>query len=114
MGSILIFAILYMLLSSRMNTTGGQFFLLIAVVQLVPPVTLIPRFILSLRELYACDLRGRRGSRIDAAFSSPSEFNHGRSTMIFANLGQDESGEWGDVDMRTEENLGCERRDSLR
>ena len=50
--------------------------------QCIPAFTLVPRFILSLRELYARDVQGRRGSNIDTAFGLASVSTHGALTTI--------------------------------
>ena len=67
--------------------------------QIIPPTTLVPRFILNLREIYARDLEGRRGSDIDVkAFGLGSGFERGaiRRTIEFAEHRQNESEEPGD------------------
>lgn len=54
--------------------------------QFIPTFIIVPRFILSLRKLYARDLQGRRGSDIDTAFGLTSASSHGAaaSTIMFA------------------------------
>lgn len=71
---------------------GGWWMILLGGVQYIPTFTLIPRFILNLRELYASDLRGRREGDIDTAFGLASSFGHGgaMSAMMFAEAGQNE------------------------
>lgn len=46
---------------------GWQVVLLLAL-ETVPIYTLTPRFILGIREMYARDVRGRRGEAIDTGF----------------------------------------------
>ena len=62
---------------------------LMGIGEYVPAFVLTPRLVLSLRELYARDLRGRRGSDIDTAFGLTSS---GRGTVasqiVFAEGGQ--------------------------
>lgn len=66
--------------------------------QCIPTFTLVPRFILNLRKLYACDVRGRCGSEIDTAFGLDSAFGHGAAatTLMFADAGQHEGLEQGE------------------
>ena len=54
--------------------------------------TLVPRFILSLRELYARDLQGARPNDIDTAFgfTSASAHESALNTIQFANTWQTE------------------------
>ncbi|KAG9316039.1 hypothetical protein JVU11DRAFT_3702 [Chiua virens] len=47
------------------------------IAQLVPLYTLSPRFIISIRELHAHDLQGRRGSGIDTGFGLSALSTHG-------------------------------------
>ena len=57
--------------------------------------TLTPRFILSIRALYARDLRGRTESRdMDNEFGLTSVSGHGvgGTAMVFADVGQNEEG----------------------
>ena len=63
--------------------------------QAIPIFTLVPRFILNLRELHARDLQGRRGSDIDTAFGLSSTPDHGpvASAIMFAEGGQNEGEE---------------------
>ena len=57
------------------------------VVQYVPIFTLTPRFIMSLRELYARDVQGRRGGGIDTGFGlSSSSYGAGGMAIVFADL----------------------------
>ena len=65
----------------------------------VPAFTLTPRLILSLRKLYARDLRSRDGSDIDTAFSLVSTSDDATITMsvvTFADTGQNEGDRQGE------------------
>ena len=64
-------------------------------IQFVPAFTLTPRLVLSLREVYARDLRGRMGSDMDTAFGliSTSSYGTAASTIIFAEGGRNAGGE---------------------
>jgi len=62
------------------------------VVQCVPISTLTPRFILTIREMYACSVYGRRGHGIDTGFGLSALSSHGasRSSIVFADGGERE------------------------
>lgn len=66
-NSILTYTLLNTLVVAAHIPMSGWWLLLI-IVQFIPTFTLVPRFILSLRQLYAHDLNGGRGSEIDTAF----------------------------------------------
>ena len=72
-----------------------EWWMVLLVAQVAPMFTLVPRFILNLRELYAHDLQGRRGSNIDTAFGLTSASSHGpvASVIMFAEDGQNEGEE---------------------
>ena len=83
---------------------------LIGIGEYVPAFVLAPRLVLSLRKLYAQDLRGRCGSDIDTAFGLTSS-GHGAvgSQIVFAEGGQnvveapgeereEGDGEWQDAE----------------
>ncbi|KAF8553912.1 hypothetical protein OG21DRAFT_1522816 [Imleria badia] len=73
--------------------TGGWQFDLSAILEYVPLYTLTPRFILSIRELHARDVQGRRGEGIDTGFGlSLSSHGAGRTAMVLADVVQDEEG----------------------
>ena len=79
----------------------------------IPPYTLVPRFILSLRKLYARDLRGRPGSEIDTAFGFTSVSGHGAgaSAIMFAEGGQNVGSEQDEeIQMEEWESRGASRR----
>lgn len=71
------------------NTSSyeSRWAILCGTIQFVPTFTLTPRLILSLRELYARDLRGRCGGEIDTAFGLTSTCGHSAaaSVVMFAN-----------------------------
>lgn len=66
--------------------------ILIGLLQVIPVFTLVPRFVLSLRELYALDLRGRCGSEIDTDLGLTSQLGHGAvaSMVVFSKGGESE------------------------
>lgn len=75
--------------------THGWWVLLTVLPQSIPAVTLVPRFIFSLRRLYARDLQGGNGGDIDTAFGLTS--SHGTaSTIMFADGGLNEVSEEGE------------------
>ena len=103
-NSILIYALINMLsVTANLPPDGWSIFLL-GTMESVPPYTLVPRFILSLRKLYVRDLPGRRGNEIDTAFGSTPAFGRGAvaSTMVFADAEQNEGLEHGE-EMEMEE-----------
>ena len=83
---------------------------LVGILEFVPAFVLTPRLVLSLRELYARDLRGRCGSDIDSAFGLTSS---GRgavgSQIVFAEGGQNVVGEPGE-ERDNEQGEGREER----
>lgn len=89
----------------------GGWWILLDMTQYIPPFTLVPRFILGLRAVYARDLQGRRGSDIDSAFGLSSGSVHGATAtaIVFADGGQNE-GEEQDEEIqmveRTRNDLG--------
>ena len=60
------------------------------ILEYVPMFTLSPRFILSIRELYARDVQGRRGEGIDTGFGLSSVRGAGNSAIVFADVEQNE------------------------
>ena len=81
-----------MLLDIGKLPTNGWWQIFLPTIEYIPPYTLVPRLILSLRALYARDLQGRRGSDIDTAFGLTSTSSHGAavSAIMFADDGQNE------------------------
>ena len=92
MTSILTYALIDVLFFTRNLSANRWSGALLAMMAYIPPYTLVPRFILSLRKLYARDLRGRRGTDIDTAFGLTSAPNHGAvtSAIMFADAGHNE------------------------
>ena len=76
--------------SGKLATAGWQIIAL-GIVQDVPMYTVAPRFILSIRELYARDVQGRRGEGIDTGFGFSLSDRGGVGTAImFAAAEQNE------------------------
>ena len=72
MNSILAFAIICQLANTgRLPKDPGQQ-ILCAAIQQTLPFMLFPRFVLSLRKLYARDIGNRRGDGLDSAFGLPT------------------------------------------
>lgn len=86
------YALLSMLTFTGKLTLSGWKILPIGTFQYVPACTLVPRFILNLRALYARDLQGRCGGDIDTAFGLTLSSTHGAgaSAIMFAGAGQNE------------------------
>ena len=86
------YPLINLLISRGDFPTNGWWQVLIGVVQYVAPFTLVPRFILSLRELYTQELKGKVGGDIDTAFGLTSESDRGAalSTVKFAASAQNE------------------------
>lgn len=68
----------------------GWQIIFVGFVETVPIATMAPRFVLSMRELYARDVRGGRRDGIDTGFGFSALASHGtsRSAMVFADGGQ--------------------------
>ena len=86
MNSVLTYSIVN-LIAVNLSINGWGILLLLG--EWIPISTLVPRFILNLRELYAYDLQGRRGSNIDTAFGLTSASSHG----LFVEDGRNEGEE---------------------
>ena len=85
--------IVNVLAASGGSPTGG-WLLILSVLEFVPLITLTPRFILSIREMYVRDVRGRRGSGIDTGFGlSSSGRDAGGTAIVFADVEQNERSE---------------------
>ena len=97
MNSMLLYAAVTVTCHTTSLSIDGWWILLV-VAEYIPIFTLVPRFILNLRDLYAHDLQGRRGSNIDTAFGLSSTPGHGpvASAIVFAEDGQNEGGEQGE------------------
>ena len=104
MNSVLMFAILIVIFYAIPN---NRWWPLLRVAQSIPIFTLVPRFMLNLRELYARDLRGRRGSEIDTAFGLTLASTHCAVTSanMFPDAGQNE-GEEIQIEEREIRNAG--------
>ena len=87
--SIFLFSLVNELASWGNLTLGGWQLIVFSVVQYVPVFTLTPRFIMSIRELHARDVQGRRGGGIDTGFGLSSS-NPGASGMeiMFSDVGR--------------------------
>ena len=98
MNSMLPYPLINLLISTGDFPTNGWWQVLIGVVQYIAPFTLVPRFVLSLRELYARDLKGRVGGDIDTAFGLTSESGRGAalSAIKFAASAQNEGDDQGE------------------
>lgn len=72
-------------------TSEGQI-ILVGVMKAIPVFILAPRFILSLRQLYARDVQSRRGADIDTAFGLTSVSIYGDlgSAVVLTDAGQHE------------------------
>ena len=95
MNSTLMYSILNLIFYAVGLSIDGQVILSVAA-DYIPLFTLVPRFILNLRELYARDYNGRRGSNIDTAFGLTSSHGPVVSAIVFAEDGQNEGGEQGE------------------
>ena len=90
------YSILLLILIELLNVYGyvpidGWQFDLMLMLQYVPMFTLTPRFILSIRELYALDVQGRRGGGVDTGFGlSLSGREADETRRVFANVEQNE------------------------
>lgn len=87
----------------------GWWILLLGTAQYIPPYTLVPRFILNLRALYARDHQGRRGSDIESAFGLPAGSIRGAtgSAIVFADIEENE--ELGQEEIQMVERTGEDR-----
>ena len=101
MYSILSYALLDMMYYVENVPTHGWWILLTVLPQPIPAVTLVPRLVFSLRELYARDAYGTHGGEIDTAFGLSSASGHGAvaSTIIFADTWQNERSGGGELPM---------------
>lgn len=98
MDSIVSSALFNLLVGTGNVPTDEWWRILIGIIQCTPPVTLVPRFILSLRQLYEHDIQGRRRSNIDTGSSVLSAFDcigvQGSAGAIkFMDAGRNESEE---------------------
>lgn len=63
---------------------------LLFILENVPMYTLTPRFILSIREMYARDVQGRREGGIDTGFGLSLSSRDADATIAFADVEQNE------------------------
>ena len=87
--SILLFSI-FDVLGLLGNFSAGWQADLFFILGYVPVYTLSPRFILSIRDLYARDVRGKHDSEIDTGFGLSSGRTAGGSVILFADVEQNE------------------------
>ena len=89
--SIFVFSLINVLGVSGKLPTGGWQEILLYIVEVVPLFTLIPRFIVGIREMYARDVHVRRGDGIDTGFGlSASGRDAGGTVIVFADVGENE------------------------
>lgn len=69
---------------------GGWQLIPLFILEYVPVYTLTPRFILSIRKLYARDVRGRRGSGIDTGFGLSLGHGAGGTAIVFVDAEQND------------------------
>ena len=91
--SVFLFSLMDALGTSGKLPTSGWMVYLLGILEYVLVFTLSPRFILSIRELYAHDVQGRRGEGIDTGFGLSTGCGAGRSAIMFADVEQNEESE---------------------
>lgn len=97
--SVLMYSIISMLRNTDILYRNGWVAgWIVAGLQTIPPFILVPRLVLSLRELCAHNLQGGRGSHIDTAFGFGSRLEHDTvwSAIAFADPTENEDIERGD------------------
>lgn len=91
--------------NAGLNTADGWSLLVSSTLRTIPLVTLVPRFILNLREIHGRDLQGRRGSNIDTAFGLGTGFGESAVRSGFADAewqnGSEEQG--NEIEMEIQE-----------
>lgn len=115
LNSILLLALINILGNAGSIPAGGWQFVLAMLLQEIPPLTLISRFILSLRELHAHDLQGRQGGGIDTEFGlgSVSDMQGAAAgTMIIVDAGRTGNEERGD-EVQVEQRAGIHCASSI-
>lgn len=89
------------------NASDEQPIILLTRLGYIPGFTLLPRFLLGLREIYAQDLQKRRGSNVhtedNSYFMSASSFGALGSVLIFADSEQEGSEQSGGIQMEERE-----------
>lgn len=90
--SMLLFDVIDVLGVGGKIPAGGWQFILTSILANVPMYTLTPRFIISMRELYARDVQCDHMSGIDTGFGLSTSCGHdvGGTGMVFADIGQNE------------------------
>lgn len=98
MHSVVVYSIINALVNEAIISMKGWREVLLGMLEFIPLCTLVPRFILNLRALYARNLRGRQGSDIDTAFGFTSEPDHGAAvrTILIADGEENEGLEQGE------------------
>ena len=70
--SVLVLSLMNLLSVLGKLRSGEWQWVMLFLLGYVPLFTLVPRFIVSIREMYACDVQGRRGGGIDTGFGLSS------------------------------------------
>ncbi|KAF8553298.1 hypothetical protein OG21DRAFT_1497777 [Imleria badia] len=99
--AVFLFTIINVLSALEKLPSAGWQLILLLIVELVPMYTLTPRFILSMRELYARDVQvgHASGGGIDTGFGLSVSGRSG-TAIVFADAGQDEDVEEIPMDVR--------------
>ncbi|KAF8554013.1 hypothetical protein OG21DRAFT_1497329 [Imleria badia] len=88
--SIFLFTLMNVLAAAGKLGSGLWQLILSVAAEFVPLYTLTPRFIISIRELYARDVQDNRGEGIDTGFGLLSRRGAGGTAMVFADVEQNE------------------------
>ncbi|KAG8212945.1 hypothetical protein J3R82DRAFT_11307 [Butyriboletus roseoflavus] len=92
--AILLFNLIDVLTYAEVIPVETWQMIMLVFAEYVPMYALTPRFITSMRELYARDVQGKRGGGIDTAFGlSLSGHDAGGTAIVFADVGQTEGSE---------------------
>ena len=108
-NSTLSYSLINILFYTANVPIDGWLVILVGMMKYVPAVTLVPWFILTLRELYACEVQNSYESDIDTAFGFGLVLGHSAaaSVLMFAHPDLDEGLEWGDDMDGTDGNELC-------
>ena len=107
-NSVLAYAIICQLASTGRIPRDGRLVMYVAMQQTLPYM-LFPRFVLSLREMYAQELQGRRGDGIDSAFGlGQSQHAASGHPVLFAGISRNTKGDDG-MEMEMEMELRSQR-----
>lgn len=92
--SIQVFNLVLALATLGKLPTDGPGWILATILQYVPLFTFTPRFVISMRELYAQDGKGRAVGGVDTAFGLSAISSRGavETAMVFAEAGQEQNG----------------------